>query len=58
MPPKPSFSSAWTQFFPPNPEYTDKDVPDLQGKVYVVTGANCGMGAELAKVLYKKNAKV
>jgi NAD(P)-dependent dehydrogenase (short-subunit alcohol dehydrogenase family) len=59
MPPKTSFSSTWSQFFPPNPEFTDKDVPaNLEGKVYVVTGANSGMGEELAKVLYAKNAKV
>lgn len=51
--------STWTQFFPPKPAFTDKDVPaDLAGKVYIVTGASSGMGAELAKVLFSKNAKV
>lgn len=59
MAPTSSFKSSWTQFFPPNPKFTDKDVPaDLQGKVYMVTGANCGMGKELAQILYAKNAKV
>ncbi|KAE9369865.1 NAD(P)-binding protein [Stipitochalara longipes BDJ] len=54
-----SFKSIWTQYFPPKPEFTEKDIPaDLQGKVYIVTGANCGMGLELARVLYSKNAKV
>jgi retinol dehydrogenase-12 len=57
--PSSSFKSAWTQFFPPKPKFTEKDVPtDLQGKVYIVTGANCGMGLELSRVLYSKNAKV
>lgn len=59
MPPGSSFKSSWTQFFPPKPKFTDNDVPaDLQGKVYIVTGANCGMGQELTRVLYAKNAKV
>lgn len=55
--PKKNFS--WHQFFPPKPKYTDQDVPsDLHSKVYVVTGANSGMGKELARVLYSKNARV
>lgn len=59
MAPKTPFKSAWTQTFPPKPTFTDMDIPsDLAGKVYMVTGANCGMGKELARVLYSKNAKV
>jgi retinol dehydrogenase 12 len=59
MAPNSSFKSAWTQFFPPNPKFTEKDIPaDLDGKVYIVTGANCGMGQELARILYAKKAKV
>lgn len=59
MAPRQSFKSAWTQFFPPQPTFTDKDIPsDLHGKVYIVTGATSGMGKELARVLYAKNAKV
>ncbi|KAK4115439.1 NAD(P)-binding protein [Canariomyces notabilis] len=59
MAPGQSFQSAWTQFFPPKPAFTDRDVPsDLGGKVYLVTGANSGMGKELARVLYAKHAKV
>jgi hypothetical protein len=59
MPPSSSFKSAWTQFFPPKPRFTEKDIPaDLQGKVYMATGANCGMGLELARILYAQNAKV
>jgi retinol dehydrogenase-12 len=57
--PSSSFKSSWTQFFPPKPKYTDKNLPtDLYGKVYMVTGANCGTGKELAQVLYAKNTKV
>ncbi|EWC44314.1 hypothetical protein DRE_01140 [Drechslerella stenobrocha 248] len=44
--------------FPPSPQFEEKDVPDLSGKVYMVTGAAGGIGFELAKILYSKNAKV
>ncbi|RYP77671.1 hypothetical protein DL771_001039 [Monosporascus sp. 5C6A] len=54
----PSFFSVWTQFFPPKPRYTEKDVGDLSGKVYIVTGGNSGLGKELSRLLYSKNAKV
>ncbi|KAM7215300.1 putative estradiol 17 beta-dehydrogenase [Rhypophila decipiens] len=56
---KPSFASMWTQFFPPKPEFTENDIPsDLSGKVYLVTGATSGMGKEMARLVYSRNAKV
>lgn len=58
MAPGPSFSTILTHFFPPKPEFTDKDVPDLTGKVCVVTGSNTGLGKQVARFLYMKNAKV
>ncbi|KAI1331834.1 putative estradiol 17 beta-dehydrogenase [Xylariaceae sp. FL0255] len=45
----------WTQFFPPKPKFTIDDVPDSQGKVYIVTGGNSGMGLDLARILYSKH---
>ncbi|CAJ2505082.1 Uu.00g124760.m01.CDS01 [Anthostomella pinea] len=55
----PNNNFSWTQYFPPKPRYTIEDIPvSLQGKVYIVTGANSGMGKELAQVLYAKGAKV
>lgn len=54
----PSFASSWTQFFPPKAQFTDQHVPDLHGNVYIVTGSNTGIGKELARMLYGKNAKV
>ncbi|KAL1871067.1 short-chain alcohol dehydrogenase [Diaporthe australafricana] len=54
----PTFSSGWTQCFPPAPKYTGNYVPDLTGKVYIVTGATSGVGLELARILYSKHAKV
>lgn len=53
-----SWSSIYTQMWPPKPALTEKDVPDLHGKVYIVTGSNTGVGRELAQILYSKNAKV
>ncbi|KAI1354755.1 putative estradiol 17 beta-dehydrogenase [Xylaria sp. FL0043] len=54
----PSFSTVWTNFFPPAPTFGERDIPDLAGKIYIVTGANSGIGKEVAALLYKKNAKV
>ncbi|OCL04328.1 NAD(P)-binding protein [Glonium stellatum] len=54
----PSFASTWTQIHPPKPDFTEKDLLNLKGKVYIVTGANTGVGKELARMLYSKNAKV
>ncbi|KIO24265.1 hypothetical protein M407DRAFT_213054 [Tulasnella calospora MUT 4182] len=36
----------------------DSDIPDLQGKVILVTGANAGIGFKAAEVLTSKGAKV
>ncbi|MEO0604281.1 MAG: oxidoreductase, partial [Myxococcota bacterium] len=38
--------------------FTDQDVPDLTGKVTIVTGANAGIGYEAAKVLAEHGAEV
>ncbi|KAK6335157.1 hypothetical protein TWF718_010594 [Orbilia javanica] len=56
------YTALWqlvtSEGFPPKPGFEEKDVPDLSGKVYLVTGATGGIGFELAKILYSKNAKV
>lgn len=57
-PPKLPWSSYFTQMYPPKPAFTEKNVPDLGGKVYIVTGSNTGVGKEVAQILYSKNAKV
>ncbi|KAL4906774.1 hypothetical protein BDW74DRAFT_149602 [Aspergillus multicolor] len=44
--------------FPPSPSLVEKGIPDLTGKVAVVTGATSGVGLETATVLYSKNATV
>lgn len=33
-------------------------MPDQSGRIFLITGGNSGMGFELAKILYQKNAKV
>lgn len=48
--------SQWSQFFPPQPHFTN--VPSLQGKVFIVTGGASGIGYELSKTLYNKSARV
>jgi len=40
------------------PPFTADSVPDLKGKTALVTGANSGLGYELALVLARRNARV
>ncbi|KAI4864342.1 hypothetical protein F4820DRAFT_458945 [Hypoxylon rubiginosum] len=37
------------------PTFSKLDVPDLSGKVYIVTGTTSGIGKELARILYSKS---
>ncbi|GLB42629.1 putative NAD-P-binding protein [Lyophyllum shimeji] len=53
-----TISSVFTHTFPPAPRYSVDDIPDLTGKVAIVTGANTGVGKETVKALLAHNAKV
>lgn len=44
----------WSQLLPPAPTFTEEHIPSLDGKVFIVTGGNAGIGLELVKMLYSK----
>ena len=54
------FKALWSQFFPPAPAFTEKDVPvgSQVGKVFIITGGNSGIGLELVKILYPTGATI
>ncbi|KAK8854862.1 hypothetical protein IAR55_003601 [Kwoniella newhampshirensis] len=53
-----SFSEILRMVFPPKTDYTGDNIPDLTGKVALVTGGNKGIGKEICHQLMRKNAKV
>ena len=38
--------------------FTEADIPDQSGKCFIVTGANTGIGFEVARALAGKGARV
>ncbi|KIW31665.1 uncharacterized protein PV07_03277 [Cladophialophora immunda] len=44
--------------FPPRPGFTEKELGDQTGKVFIVTGTTSGVGKALVSILYSKNATV
>ncbi|OAQ92093.1 short-chain dehydrogenase protein [Purpureocillium lilacinum] len=55
----PGTISVLQQFFcPGKPRFTEQHVPDLTDKIVVVTGSNTGLGKEIARIVYSKNATV
>ncbi|KAL8722883.1 MAG: hypothetical protein Q9225_000716 [Loekoesia sp. 1 TL-2023] len=50
--------SSFSQAFPPAPIFTEKKVGNLEGKVFLVTGAASGVGFELARLLFSRGGTV
>ena len=48
----------WQCFRIPKPPSTEVNLPDQNGRVFIVTGGYAGCGKELAKILYSKNGTV
>jgi len=43
---------------PAGPRWSEAEIPDLSGRTAVVTGANAGIGVEVARVLARRGAQV
>jgi len=53
-----TFYTLLNQSFPPKAKFTTDQIPDLTGRVVIVTGGNVGVGKETIKALLEHNAKV
>ena len=51
-------AATFRQLFPGKPTFTENDIPDQSGRVFLVTGGNAGLGYELVKILYSKGGTV
>ncbi|TKW57146.1 putative oxidoreductase [Colletotrichum tanaceti] len=53
-----AFRNWRTQFYPPKPTFTEEHVGPQNGRVFIVTGGNAGVGFELVKMLYATGATI
>lgn len=49
---------TYSLLFPPKAKFTEKELSDQTGKVFIVTGGTSGVGKALVQILYSRNAKV
>ncbi|KZT06459.1 NAD-P-binding protein [Laetiporus sulphureus 93-53] len=49
---------GWDSMLPPSPKWSTDQIPDLSGKVIIVTGGNVNIGRKTVKGLLEHNAKV
>ncbi|KAL3421161.1 putative short-chain dehydrogenase [Phlyctema vagabunda] len=50
--------NTYSQLFPPKATFTEQNLADQTGKVFIVTGSSTGVGKALAEILYSHNAKI
>jgi NAD(P)-dependent dehydrogenase (short-subunit alcohol dehydrogenase family) len=50
--------AMFSQFYPPSPPLTEKNLPSQRGKVFLITGGYSGVGYQLVEILYKAGGKV
>lgn len=53
-----SITEVYRSVCPPTPTQTEKDLPDLSGKTFIVTGGTAGIGLKSAEFLLGAGAKV
>ncbi|KAJ5823188.1 Glucose/ribitol dehydrogenase [Penicillium robsamsonii] len=60
MAPFSSLRATLTQAYPPAPAFTEANAPpgSQNGRVFIVTGGNAGIGLELCKILYASGATI
>lgn len=51
-------AATWGEMFPPKASFTEKDIPDQHGRVFIATGGFAGIGYEPVKALYHLNARI
>ncbi|THH17471.1 hypothetical protein EW146_g3340 [Bondarzewia mesenterica] len=51
-------ASILSQTFPPSSHFSANDIPDLTGRIALVTGGNAGIGKETVRALLEHNATV
>ncbi|TQN64350.1 putative oxidoreductase [Colletotrichum shisoi] len=53
-----AFRNWRTQFYPPKPAFTEEHVGPQNGRIFIVTGGNAGVGFELVRILYTTGATI